>query len=394
MQNSPIQKIKNIFHLFQAIIANIVYGFPGRKIKIIGITGTDGKTTTTHLIYHILKNAGKKVSMISTVYAKIGDKEYDIGFHVTTPDIFPLQKFLKESVKNGDEFFVLETTSHALDQHRIFGIPFEVSVITNVTHEHLDYHKTYDNYVKTKAKLLLSSKYSIINSDDRSVALLDKILKSHEKKYFSVGFKHKSDFHLSYLKKVLGYNKYNYLSAYSVTTLLNIPEKIIVKAMDTFKLPAGRLETVYKKDFIVIIDFAHTPNAFKEVLPLIRKEYLKNKGKLIHVFGAASQRDSTKRPFMGKYSDQFSDLTILTEEDCRQEDPNKICNEIAQGISHKDKYQIITDRQDAINKAILLAQKGDVVVLTGKSHEKSLCRGKKEYPWSEHEAVKKALSYK
>src|SRR3989339_1761298 len=153
-----MQKIKNIYHLFQAVLANIFYGFPSRKLKVIGITGTDGKTTTTHLIAHILKTAGKKASFVSSVYASIGGVESDIGFHVTTPSSFILQKLLKQSADNHDEYFVLETTSHALDQNRVWGIKYEIGVITNITHEHLDYHRTYEEYVKAKLKLLLNSK--------------------------------------------------------------------------------------------------------------------------------------------------------------------------------------------------------------------------------------------
>jgi UDP-N-acetylmuramoyl-L-alanyl-D-glutamate--2,6-diaminopimelate ligase len=392
--SSIIQKIKNIYHLFRALLANIIYGFPSRKLKVIGVTGTDGKTTTTHLIYHILKTAGHKVSMISTIYAKIGDREFDTGFHVTTPDAFLIPKYLKMAVDAKQEYFVLETTSHRLDQNQLWGTRFDISVLTNVSHEHLDYHKTYENYIKAKVKLLTSSKKSIINCDDKSFSIISKILKSHEKDFYSYGFKHKSDFNFPYLKKVTGFNRYNFLAGFAVATLLNIPENVIEKAVKSFKLPPGRLEVVYKKDFTVMIDFAHTPNAFAELLPLIQKVYLKNKGHIIHVFGAASQRDSSKRPIMGEKSSQFSDYIILTEEDCRKEDPKKIAEEIAKGIHDKKIYEIILDRQSAINRAISMAKKDDVVVLTGKSHEKSLCRGKKEYPWSEHEAVARALALK
>lgn len=392
--NTVLQKIKNIYHLFRALVANIIYGFPSRKIKVIGVTGTDGKTTTTHLIFHILKSAGKRVSMISTIYAKIGEKEFDTGFHVTTPDAFIIPKYLKMAVDSKQEYFVLETTSHRLDQNQLFGINFETSVLTNISHEHLDYHKTYDNYVKAKARLLLSSKKSVINSDDRSFKQISQILKSNEKEYYTYGFKHRSDFNFPYLRKITGFNRYNYLAAYGIASLLNISDLVIEKAMSTYKLPPGRLEVVYRKDFTVIIDFAHTPNAFLELLPVIRKEFIKRGGRLIHVFGAASQRDSSKRPIMGENSSKYADYMILTEEDCRNEDPIKICNEIAQRVMDKSKYVIITDRQEAINRAISMATQNDVIVLTGKSHEKSLCRGKKEYPWNEHEAVNRALREK
>ena len=377
-----MQKLKNIYHLLQAIIANIFYGFPSRKLKVIGVTGTDGKTTTTHLIYHILKSAGKRVSMISTVYGKIGDKEYDIGLHTTTPDPFLVQKLLRKAVNHGDEYFVLETTSHALDQNRVYGIGFFIGVITNITHEHLDYHKTYEKYVKAKAKLLLNSKFCVINANDQSFNRLKQILKNKKViSYSSKDFKIIKD-----LSNLTDFNRYNYLAAYTVCKNCGMPGKEILAAMRTFKLPPGRMELVYNKDFKVIIDFAHTPNAFKNVLPEIRKLYLKKNGRLIHVFGAAGLRDASKRSLMGKASSKYADVIILTEEDYRTEDPQVICSSIAQGIENKPVFTII-NRQKAIKKAIQTARKNDVILLTGKSHEKSLCRGKKEFPWDERKAV-------
>jgi UDP-N-acetylmuramoyl-L-alanyl-D-glutamate--2,6-diaminopimelate ligase len=359
------QKLKNIYHLFQAIVANIWYGFPSRKLKVIGVTGTDGKTTTTHLIAHILKTAGKKTSFVSSVYASIGGKESDIGFHVTTPNSFTLQKLLKKSADNNDEYFVLETTSHALDQNRIWGIKYEISVITNITHEHLDYHKDFEDYKKTKLSILKLSKFGIKNSN--KVADLVKEIPN-----------------------LTQYNQYNYSSAYFVCRHLGLSDKQILEAMETFQLPKGRLDLIYDKDFKIIIDFAHTPNALLQLLPAVRKLYLRKDGRLIHVFGSAGLRDFTKRPLMGEVSSKFADIIFITEEDYRTESLEKICQQIASGIKNKN-YQVIPDRQQAINQAIKIAKKNDVIILTGKSHEKSLCRGKIEYPWDEYEAVEKAL---
>jgi len=360
-----MQKLKNIYHLFQAILANLCYGFPSRRLKVIGITGTDGKTTTAHLIAHILKRAGKKVSFVSSVYASIGGVESDIGFHVTTPSSFALQKLLKQSADNHDEYFVLETTSHALDQNRVWGINYEVGVITNITHEHLDYHRTYEEYENTKLKLLKMAKVGIKNT-----SIISSIVKK--------------------IPNLTEFNQSNYSSAYNVCKQLGLSDEKILKAMKTFQLPKGRLDLVYDKNFKVIIDFAHTPNALLQLLPAIRKLYLKGNGRLIHVFGSAGLRDFTKRPLMGQASGRYSDLVILTEEDYRTEDPQLICQQIISGIKNKT-YEIIIDRQQAISKAIKIAKKGDVVVLTGKAHEKSLCRGKTEYPWDEYEAVRKAM---
>jgi len=384
--NYYLQRLKNIFHLINAFLANIWYGFPSRKITVIGITGTDGKTTTTHLIAHILKSCGKKVSYISTIFAKIGEKEYDIGFHVTTPNPWLIQKLIKEAVNNKDEYFILETTSHALDQNRVWGINYKIGVLTNVTYEHLDYHLSYENYLKTKVKLLKRAEVAFFNKDDRSYLYVKKILKGRKKiiEYQKLSIIKKN---FPNLEK---FNQENFSAAYLVALNLGLRSEKVLKAIKTFKLPKGRFDLVYDKDFKVIIDFAHTPNAFLKLLPEIRKKYLKNKGRLIHVFGSAGLRDNTKRPLMGEISGRFADFIILTEEDYRTEDPNKICQEVASGIKNKN-YQVIIDRKKAIEKALKMAKKGDVVIFTGKAHEKSLCRGKTEYPWDEYRAVEIGL---
>jgi len=400
-----IQKLKNIFHLTNAFLANVFYGFPSKKITVIGVTGTDGKTTTTHLIAHILKSCGKKVSYISTIFAKIGEKEYDTGFHVTTPNPWLIQKLIKEAVNNKDEYFILETTSHALDQNRVWGINYKIGVLTNVSHEHLDYHLSYEDYLKTKVKLLKKADVAFFNRDDRSYLYVKKMLKGRKKiiEYQKLPIIKKN---FPNLEK---FNQENFSAAYLVALSLGLKSEEVLKAIKTFNLPKGRLDLVYDKDFKVIIDFAHTPNAFLRVLPEIRKKYLKGKGRLIHVFGAAGLRDDKKRPLMGEVAGQYDDLVILTEEDYRTESLFKICEQIAKGLKKKnfiqksynlieqnDKkvYTIFEKRQEAINFAIKMANPQDVVVLTGKSHEKSLCRGKIEYPWDEYKAVKIALENK
>src|SRR3990167_3321788 len=386
------QKFINVYHFIKAVLANIFYGFPSKKLKVIGVTGTDGKTTTSFLIYHILKEAGKKVSMTSSIYANIGGDEFSTGLHVTTPDVIYMQKLLKKAGDHNDEYFILETTSHALDQNRVAGIRFEIGVITNITSEHLDYHKTRENYVKATAKLLLQSKKSVINRDDTSYELLFPILKN--KTDYSIDLNRKLNLSLA------DFNNYNYLAAYTTTKLLGVQEEEILKALKTFKLPKGRIETVYDKEFKVIIDFAHTENSLRQVLKSIKRN---TKGRLIHVFGAAGLRDHVKRPGMGCASGASADVTILTEEDYRTEDPEKICIEIAAGLetqkfekvekelldkTSRKKYSVIINREGAIKRALEIATRGDVIVLTGKSHEKSLARGNREYPYNEEETVR------
>lgn len=389
------QKIKNVYHHIVAFFANLTYLFPGRKLIVIGVTGTDGKTTTVNLIYHILKSSGKNVSMLTSIGASVGKKDYETGFHVTTPSPFALQKFLRQAVQSGSEYFVLEVTSHALDQYRTWGIPFKVGVLTNITSEHLDYHKTFDNYLHTKEKLLKMAKIAVVNRDDGSYTLLSDAKNSKDNKnWITYGFFDSADVNLknfSFESKVMidSFNKYNVLAAATVAKSLGLSHEEIRNAIKTFKLPLGRVDFVYEGEFSVLIDFAHTPNAFEQLLGSLREN---TKGRIIHVFGSAGERDHSKRPFMGETSSKHADILILTAEDPRSEDVNKIVDEIASGIKKKDaKVFKMTDRKDAINAAIEMAGKGDLVVITGKAHEKSMTYGNRDLPWDEYKVVDNAI---
>ena len=386
------QGIKNVYHLGIAILANLFYGFPSRKLKVIGVTGTDGKTTTTSLIYHILDTAGFNTSMVTSVGAVIGGKNYDVGFHVTTPSSFAVQRFIKKAIDAGSKFLVLETTSHALDQFRVFGVKFEVGVLTNVAHEHLDYHKTYENYLKTKAKLLKMSKIAIANRDDISFSLISNI-KNQKSKMITYGLKSNADVNpknFPFETKLIGeFNKYNILAAVAACKALGIEDNAIRKGIKSFVAPLGREDIVYKKDFTVMIDFAHTPNALEQILKSICPSI---EGRLIHVFGSAGQRDASKRPLMGESSSKYADIIILTSEDPRSELIEKINQDIRLGITNSKKIMEIKDRKKAISEAIKMAGKGDFVLITGKSHEKSMNYGHGEVAWDEYRAVKDALA--
>ncbi len=388
------QDLKNIYHLFQSMIANIVYSFPSRGMTIIGVTGTDGKTTTSSMIYHILRSAGLKTALISTVGAIIDGKTYDIGFHVTTPDSFALQSYIRKAKKAGVKYLIIETTSIGLHQNRVFGIPFDIAVLTNITNEHLDYHKTYEKYVKAKARLFQTARTAILNADDKSFSFITPYIQN--KKVITYGMKKNADitpWSFPFRTNLIGgFNQYNALAAIAVAKELNIKDSIIIKSLLSFTPPPGREEIVFDKDFTVIIDFAHTPGAFEVVLPEIKKM---TKGKLIHIFGSAGLRDKYKRPEMGKISSVYSDLIILTAEDPRSESIEEIISEIERGIDpmFNKKYLLkIPDRKKAIFQGIELAEKGDVVLITGKGHESSMNYGKGEEPWSEHEVVKEALT--
>jgi len=391
-----MRQIKNVFHLFSALLANLFYGFPSRQIKVIGVTGTDGKTTTTHMIGYLLKEAGLKVAVISSIGAYFGSQEIDTGFHVTTPSSWMLQKLLREIKKRNIEYLVLETTSHGLDQHRLFGINFKIGVLTNITHEHLDYHKNLINYIRTKAKLFQKAKIAVLNVEDNSFLRIKNFIPK-KTQIVTYGIK-KGDFNLRKMPlsiSLLGeHNLYNSLAAATAVNLLGIEKELIQKSIKNFKALKGRIEEIKEgQSFQVFVDIAHTPNAFENVLKVLRK---KTSGKLIAVFGCAGLRDREKRPKMGEIAGRMADLVILTAEDPRTEDLNKIIDQIAKGCKkagkteHKN-YWRIGDREEAIKFAFSKAKKGDLVVLLGKGHERSMCYGTKEFPWSDQEVARKAL---
>ncbi len=398
-----IRKIKNTIHWFEALAANVKYGFPSRKLSVIGVTGTDGKTTTSHLIYHILKTAGRNVSLTSSVYADIAGEISDTGLHVTTQSRWEIQKNLRKAVEKGGEFFIIETTSHGIDQYRVGWVAFDYSVLTNITNEHLDYHKTYDNYLKTKVRLLKwAKKKAIINKDDDSFNKVAQLLLSDKKEFVTYSLRDDANYIWSdRIKTSLqeDFNRENIMAAYACCKEIGIPLTDILKGIRTYVLPKGRLDCVYNQDFKVYIDFAHTPNSIRKLL----KELRKSKGRIIHVFGSAGLRDADKRPDMGRASGECADIVILTEEDFRTEKFSSITKAIIKGLNEQGftksknkipeikEYVIKERRQDAISFAMSIAKKGDVVVITGKGHEQSLARGKKEYSWDEYRAVRKAL---
>lgn len=376
----------------QAIASNIRYRFPAKKLTVIGVTGTDGKTTTASLLHFILQKAGFKSALITTIGAYIGDDFYETGFHTTTPSSLALQKYIQKAVKNGCAYLILEVTSHALDQNRAWGIPFRLGIVTNVTHEHLDYHKTFDRYVLAKARLLKKVNYAILNMDDESYPLLKKHVSLDKIFSYSLSSKDASIQGACLPKKmsIVGdFNKQNALAAYAAAKLLGIPTEIIQEAVSQFSSPEGRQEIVHDAGFKVMIDFAHTPNAFARLLPTIRNV---NPGRLIHIFGAAGKRDITKRPEMGKYASMYDDIIILTAEDPRGESIDKINREIRSGFIKEPEVYEIFDRKKAIEKGLSLARQNDTVLLTGKGHEKSMNYKGEETAWNEKEAVSEALN--
>lgn len=386
-----IRGIKGLYHWLEAFTAVLWFGFPSRKLTVIGVTGTDGKTTATTLVYEILKAAGLKASMITSVHAVVAGKSYDTGFHVTNPRGWQVQQYLRKAVDHGDTHFVMEVTSHGLSQHRVDFVRFAVGVLTNVTHEHLDWHKTFDVYLRAKVSLLKRSRIAVINRDEAEVYNKASTM-LRKKRVVTYGIRRDAlvtpKTHPFTTKLPGMFNRYNCLAAIAATSVLPVPLKTAQQAIAAFAGVKGRMEVIAEKPFRVIIDFAHTPNAMEQVLKTVRQT---TKKRLFHVFGSAALRDRTKRPLMGKASARYADLIVLTEEDYRTEDVHTIIDEIASGIPAGKTVVRKPDRDDAIGYALVEAKPGDIVIITGKGHEKSLARGTVEYPWSDQEAVKKHL---
>lgn len=394
----PQKIINNSYHLSQAILGNLIWGFPSRKMTVIGVTGTDGKTTTVNMIYQILKDAGKKVSMVSTIKAVINGQAHQMGLHVTSPHPFTLQKFAKRAYQQGDEYFVLEVTSHALDQYRSWGVKFDIGVITNITHEHLDYHKTFTNYLKAKLKLINNSRVAIVNQQ----LLKLKDFPKNRTETLTFGLQ-SGDFNQREIKLKLklkgNYNIENALAALACAYSLGVDKRIAQRSLENFQNLIGRMEEIkHKKGFKIVIDFAHTPNGLTQVLQSLRSQI--KLGKLIAIFGSAGKRDVEKRYLMGQIAGKLADLVIITAEDPRGE-LEAINQSIIAGVKESGKTLgedlfVIDDRQMAINFAISkLAQKNDIVGIFGKGHERSInLDGRTELPWSDRAAVNRALGIK
>jgi UDP-N-acetylmuramoyl-L-alanyl-D-glutamate--2,6-diaminopimelate ligase len=407
-----------------ALLAAAFHGFPGRKLRVIGVTGTDGKTTTVNLIWSVLRAAGDGAGLVSSVNAVIGDEEFDTGLHTTTPDALEVQAYLARMVEDGAEYAVLETTSHGLAQHRVTACDFDVAVVTNITREHLDFHRTFEEYREAKARLFRSladsfrkpgvPKVAVLNVDDAaSFEYLGDIpaderltygvnlpadVRAVEVEVSAAGTRFtavtpQGDFAVG--SQLPGqFNVYNALAAIAVALSQAIAVVHIQHGIRSVQQVTGRMERVdVGQRFQVLIDFAHTPNSLRSALVAARGMAV---GRITVVFGCAGLRDREKRPVMGEIAGQLADRVVITAEDPRTEDLGQIMEQIAAGCEKAGRaegsdYWRIGDRGQAIQFAVDMAGEGDLVLVTGKGHEKSMCFGTTEYPWSDHEAVRKAL---
>ncbi len=397
-------------HLAETFLMNVWYGFPARGMKIIGVTGTDGKTTTSTWIYTMLNDAGIKTGLMTTIGYGTPENWSPNYVHMTSVPAGMLMRRLRDLKHRGVEWVVLETTSHALAQNRVWGVPYSLAVMTNVTHEHLDYHKTFDRYRMAKLRLFdkvaenrLGLQMGIVNADDPSAelfagAIQETIrygLKAGELKATSITSNAQgSSFTATYkgqkysLKTHLPgeFNVYNALAVIGVGLALELTPKQIERGIGALESVEGRMNRVDEgQDYGVIVDFAHTPDSFEKILSDFRKL---TTGRLIVLFGSAGRRDETKRAKQGASAGKYGDLVVVTEEDDRDIDGDLIMGMIASGaeeqgkVKGKDLY-LIHDRTEAIQFAVDQAQKGDTVLLLGKGHEKTIEGKDGERPWDE-----------
>jgi len=405
------QGAKNIYHLFQAILANLWFGFPTRKLKVIGITGTDGKTTTAQMVTKILEEVGKKVAMASTINFRINGIEEKNLSHFTTLSAFAVQKFARRAVQADCEYLVLETSSHSLDQYRVWGVDYKTAVITNVTREHLDYHKTMEKYRQAKTKLFQNAQVAIVNADmknpeeflqhknDRKITyslkdaqadiLAENIELGIDKSIFAIN-------NQKFTLNLIGdFNIENALAAIAVGVSENISLKICAQALEKIMGVPGRMEYVpNNKGLNILVDFALTPEALEKLYSLLAK-IKKPTARIIAVFGSCGERDRGKRPIMGEIISQHADFVIATNDEPYHEDPMQIINEIVAGIKNKTKdtnFWIIPDRRAAIAKALQIAQSDDIIAVTGMGAEESMIVGDQKIPWNDRQVILEELA--
>jgi UDP-N-acetylmuramoyl-L-alanyl-D-glutamate--2,6-diaminopimelate ligase len=405
-------------HLVESVAFNTLNGFPARGMKVIGVTGTNGKTSTSFLIHRMLHEAGFKVGLMTTVGYGVGAEITPQIHHMTNVGVPELMKRLKWMKTQGVEWLVLETTSHALAQNRVWGVPYSVAVMTNVTHEHLDYHRTFERYRDAKRRLFQLTdrnraglRVGIINAEDPSAELFasdvqnavtygidEGDIRAYNVELAPSGVSYDIDMsgtrqHI--ICKLPGsFNVYNSLAAACVGQALGLTTEQIAKGIKALEGVEGRMTRIDEgQDFDVIVDFAHTPDSFEKLFKDLKPVV---KGKLIVMFGSAGRRDEAKRAVQGELAGTYCDEVVVTEEDDRDVDGIGIMDQIAEGAEKAGKVRdkdlfLVHDRTEAINFAISRAAKGDTVLLLGKGHEKTIERANGENPWDEITVTRQAL---
>lgn len=393
------------YHYLQSILAGIRYGFPGKKLRIIGVTGTNGKTTTSFMIWQMLKSAGYKTGIMTTVAYGVDKLTPELG-HMTTVDAFKLNQRIKSIANEGAEFLVLEVTSHALSQFRTLGMPIEIAVFTNLSHDHLDYHKTLARYRAAKGKLFQKAQFSVLNADDKATEYYQKIAKTSITYGIKNGQARAKNIKLGVTGVEYTYNNlkiktqipgefnvYNSLAACLVGEKLGLSEFQIETGINSLKEVEGRMNIIDEgQPFTVIIDYAHAPAALEKVFESIKG----HKGRIISVHGGAGRRDPSTRAIRGEILAKNSDIVIITEDDSRDEDPEKIAAALIKGaekagkILKKDLFKEL-NREKAIKMALENAKSGDLVLILGKGHEKTILRADGPHDFEDLKVAKKLL---
>ena len=362
--------IKKILWALKLFVAQLYYGYPSKKLKIVGVTGTNGKTTTATLLYRIVTALGYKAGLVSTVENIIAGEKRETT--MTTPDSITLTKLFADMINAGCEYVFMEVSSHALDQNRVAGVNFVGGIFTNLTHDHLDYHKNFDNYFAAKKKffqMLPANSFAISNTDD---AYGFKILEGIQAKKYTYGFKSKTDFNDKLETKLIGdFNIYNVLAVYSALVLLGMDRDRVKEVLKIVEPPKGRFEHFTSQNGVLtIVDYAHSPDALDNILKTIQK-IRKENSKIISVFGCGGDRDKGKRPIMGKIGAMNSHIVIFTSDNPRSEDADIIIEEMKATLSPEElkKVRTISNRREAIIEAVKIAQDGDIILVAGKGHE-------------------------
>ena len=386
------------------IIASAFYGNPSHELKVVGVTGTNGKTTIATLLYDLVQSMGYKAGLISTVVYKVGAREI-VSTH-TTPDAIRLNAMMREMVDEGCEYCFMECSSHAIVQHRIGGLRFVGGLFTNITHEHLDYHKTFAEYIRAKKSFfdaLPKSAFALVNCDDRNGEVM---LQNTKASRYTLSLQKMADFRAKVVEMMaegmelridnkevwvqfLGrFNAYNLLTVYGAAVLLGFDKDVVLEHLSILRPVSGRFETVIAKDgTTAVVDFAHTPDALENIINTI--DELRQSGqRLIVVCGCGGDRDKTKRPVMGGMAAKMADVAIFTSDNPRTENPEQILREMEEGVESGDKYLKITDRHEAIKTAVMLAEPRDIILLAGKGHEDYQIIGTEKHHFNDKEVVK------
>lgn len=404
-------------HLIEAMLVAARYGFPGKKLHVIGVTGTNGKTTTSFFIQRMLSEAGIPTAITSTVAYGVGSDIHRQMEHMTTTKSSVLQRRLRNFVKEGAQWVVVEASSHGLAQNRTWGVPFEIAVLTNITHDHLEYHGTFERYREAKRKLFKIAdknglRFGVVNAEDPSVDIFASTVANSttygikkgdivasDVKLTSAGTTYTAtagdDTYKITLQIPGEFNVSNSLAAIAVGRKLGLSKEQIEKGLASLESVEGRMNAINEgQKFQVLVDFASTPDGFEKFFSSVRPLV---KGKLIAVFGSAGRRDENKRAEQGRIAGKYADVVVATEEDDRDDDGEKILKQIAEGATASGKkidetLFLVPNREEAIGFAFTQATSpDDMVVLLGKGHEKTIERADGEYPWNESDVARSAL---